>query len=524
VHKQLLPNNVNFEAWVDKTGTKFIEEKPVGKGALCLLQFHMKQNQKRPTFADVDALSNKNFDENQKNYASALTAVKKTLECLEKEDLESKMEACKTQMEKHIYKMQESTKLKAAKQEARLAQVQSVKYIAWKPEVKASGRPQFHDDGTLKGTYVCKYKATKDEFNEVEVGADWAERNVSVVALAYAQQKAYEHSETVEVVDEQGKVRRVRGFVSVENELAKSFVSVENEGVDITFENHNIHKIRYLPGRTVTSTNEFQKDADGKLIWDEEGKPIPLIKKYPEQWQAYSKETRKLQYILKADLLKMTSEKFLEQVKRFSLMKSQGFVNITPGASRAHGEVPDELLTGPPIQYRQMEGQRTCLVSSLSSLLHFVNAKQHAAELFSVRRKLEDSATCWDLLHQYLLHRSPKLKMQKIDYTRISIDAINPDLPIVTCVVGNDCKEDHTVCIYKGWIFDGNFKNALTLNKEALDICCSDEENSHHFERFCNTYTLPYFKQYLDEICVKNRKKAKKKAWKLRKKKQSRDP
>ena len=49
--------------------------------------------------------------------------------------------------------------------------------------------------------------------------------------------------------------------------------------------------------------------------------------------------------------------------------------------------------------------------------------------------------------------------------------------PVVTCLVGNDGQEDHTVTIYKEWIFDGNWSHALALNEESLnEICSSDKK------------------------------------------------
>jgi hypothetical protein len=413
-------------------------------------------------------------------------------------------------MDKLYLKRNEAAKLKTAKTEAFLGHVKKVKFIAWKPDVTASAKPLFNDDCTLKGHYICKYRDETGDFKEVEVSTEWAENNFSVVALAYAQRKAYEHLQTVEVIDDKGKKNLVTGFVSV-----------EDEGVDIPVENHIVHKIRYCPGKTWPSKNTFQKDAAGNFLLDPDGNKIPVMMKIPGQWQAYSKETKQAQYILENELLKFVSSAFLANLKRLSLSKTQCFIEIPPGASRGHVKVPDELLTGPLINYRQVQGKRTCLVSSLSSLLHFVNARQHAAELFYAQRKFNNSVTCWKYLDQYLYEKSPSLKIHRVDSSQISIEDIDPEVPIVTCLAGSDSKEDHTVCIYKGWIFDGNFDNALVLCRDSLDICCSDDEDFQKFQRFCNTYMIPSFHQYLKENNFQDKQKARNQKRKQRKKKTS---
>jgi hypothetical protein len=42
-------------------------------------------------------------------------------------------------------------------------------------------------------------------------------------------------------------------------------------------------------------------------------------------------------------------------------------------------------------------------------------------------------------------------------------------------LLGSDAKTDHAVAITGRWIFDSNFKKALPLTKESLDLCCSDD-------------------------------------------------
>ena len=90
----------------------------------------------------------------------------------------------------------QSDKLEAIKTLASLNNVKRVKYLAWEPEVTSKGDIMYYHDGTLKGEYICIYKEKvpnqKSEYKTVAVSCDWAERNFSIIALAYAQRLGYQ--------------------------------------------------------------------------------------------------------------------------------------------------------------------------------------------------------------------------------------------------------------------------------------------------------------------------------------------
>ena len=60
-------------------------------------------------------------------------------------------------------------------------------------------------------------------------------------------------------------------------------------------------------------------------------------------------------------------------------------------------------------------------------------------------------------LMQYLHY----LKSKKVIITLNNFQKEYYSEPFVTCVKSSDGKEDHTVAIYTGLIFDGNFSHAL---------------------------------------------------------------
>ena len=103
----------------------------------------------------------------------------------------------------------------------------------------------------------------------------------------------------------------------------------------------------------------------------------------------------------------------------------------------------------------------------------------------------------WDVLSCYLIKLSKLLKLESVDYKDKLIEDIDPNTLLITCLRASDGKEDHTVTIYKNWIFDGNFSHALPLNQESLDICCSSDEKTCLYEFMLHTYMLPLFDQYI---------------------------
>ena len=48
----------------------------------------------------------------------------------------------------------------------------------------------------------------------------------------------------------------------------------------------------------------------------------------------------------------------------------------------------NKLNKGPEIKYMQIENEQTCLVTSLSSVLHYAKAYDHASQLFGERKNL----------------------------------------------------------------------------------------------------------------------------------------
>ena len=120
---------------------------------------------------------------------------------------------------------------------------------------------------------------------------------------------------------------------------------------------------------------------------------------------------------------------------------------------------------------------------------------------------------------------SSKLHTQRIQLEYDMLFEETHYFPIITFLEGSNGKKDHTIAIYKGLIFNGNFKNALHLSQEALDLCCSEDDQKALFVEFHWSYIFHHFEEYLfhhdQGNKIKNKKK--KQADKKRQRKQRPD-
>ena len=169
---------MNYEHWLDDSGLRFKDDLPEGKGAFDLTAFTMGPDQNPPTFNDVQGLDNDNFIEIQVDKTQALKHYREVLQCLSGAKYEKELAARKDKCQKLLLKKRHKANAKLAKQEATLAQVSLIKYIAWHPELSVAGNPIKYLDNTLKGHYVAKYLDDGDNvMHDMEMMTDWAEKN-----------------------------------------------------------------------------------------------------------------------------------------------------------------------------------------------------------------------------------------------------------------------------------------------------------------------------------------------------------
>lgn len=197
----------------------------------------------------------------------------------------------------------------------------------------------------------------------------------------------------------------------------------------------------------------------------------------------------------------LVSTHFLEQVKRMSTKGRKKFVGVPPGDAKMHSSFPQGLSKGPEIKYKQSNEERICLVASFASFLHSVDCRQHAAQLFNEKHKIQENAEVWPKFMKFMTSTlSPHLNLERFQCDEETLSKFAfPDLPIVTSVVDSRGQDDHCITIYKNWIYDGNFTHALPLNQESLDNCCSSDKLKLSFMSMKDTYYIPAFDTYLQK-------------------------
>ena len=204
-------------------------------------------------------------------------------------------------------------------------------------------------------------------------------------------------------------------------------------------------------------------------------------------------------------------------------MKKSSFVPMPPGDCRAHAGYPYDLEDKPKLRFFQPVGSRICLTTSFANCFYFCDCRNHAGMVFN-NQKLTLRPDAMHLFKEFLVTLSGLLKhknLVQLEISQLSSDFYNQ--AVVTCIKGSDGKEDHTIAIYSGWIFDGTFTHALPLSRESLDHCCLSDDVACHFVSFVNPFVLPYFEEYVKKHNQGSKqshsKKVSKKKKRLKKKK-----
>ena len=100
------------------------------------------------------------------------------------------------------------------------------------------------------------------------------------------------------------------------------YVDVTSYGAHIKIKNFKITKIRYIPKTTCLTGPTYLKNAEGKYVYESDGRRKKLIKSmktYPAKWMAYSLKTDKKLEIEHKHLRETISEMFLNQAKEVGL-------------------------------------------------------------------------------------------------------------------------------------------------------------------------------------------------------------
>jgi hypothetical protein len=175
----------------------------------------------------------------------------------------------------------------------------------------------------------------------------------------------------------------------------------------------------------------------------------------------------------------------VQTVQEKARMDQTKFIRIPVGNSRPVISTKD-IKKNPVVEYTE-NGTDTCLFTSLSSVLHFMEYEDVAFQIdelkidFMKNHYKDDFEIIMGVIVCFVQQKSYDYFRTNYDFRRIK-SPITMNL-ISTCqqmqetmyhvvLRSDDGAQNHAVCIYKNWIFDGNFSNALPLSKESLDRCC----------------------------------------------------
>jgi hypothetical protein len=301
------------------------------------------------------------------------------------------------------------------------------------------------------------------------------------------------------------------------------YVNVEGKEVCLQLDNFSLNKVRYRPSMKVKYGDMYEKDEDGNYIYNNWGSRIPVerpIKTIPEKWLCFLEKANKKIEVTYQYLQENLKQRFLDEVREAGIKKSIKYIKIPPGRSTNHNDISDNILQGPKQKYYQKEGERTCLNVSFANMLYYCNSQEHAMQVFNQRLFMEDRSQIWSYFNDFLKMLSPLLSSEKVS---LEIESLHEEyyyLPVVTYLKGLDGKDDHTVTIYKGLIFDGNFTNALHISKNSLNACCSSNDQKATFVEFKDSYVFEVYGKYLNEYDNGDKMDKKRKKRNMKKKNQ----
>ena len=123
---------------------------------------------------------------------------------------------------------------------AALHNIYRVKAFSWTPSaISASGSPVRSNGGTLKEKYYCRYKDHNNKMKDTVVILHWAEKQFSIMALAYVQKIFYNMTKKELCKDDPDHPVDDHGHVDV-----------ELEGVEMEYNNTVSNRVKLTPEKS----------------------------------------------------------------------------------------------------------------------------------------------------------------------------------------------------------------------------------------------------------------------------------
>ena len=298
---------------------------------------------------------------------------------------------------------------------------------------------------------------------------DWVEDNFTVEALTIVQQVAREGRLAYKIQDSSYSEE---GFMPLGKAL-----KYMHEG-----QQKQISKMRYIPPKQETNLL-------GETVWRKEAwRGLIQTSRYETSEQVILDKEWVFENIDKHMC------KFLKDVRNKE--GHRGFVFIPEGDNEQHAaEAVKYLENAPSVKYCNngvAKALRRCVLDSAASGLAYLGFDRLAILIGSTREDPTTTANPMSLLGSILQEKTIKEGERQIfEYLSLNKkrvkhwNALESPKEYMLCVLGirsSDGKSDHAICIVNGeWIFDSNFRKALPMNMESLDLCSSSDERETKF-------------------------------------------
>ena len=185
----------------------------------------------------------------------------------------------------------------------------------------------------------------------------------------------------------------------------------------------------------------------------------------------------------------LSEKEVVQALKRKCKNKPNEWRNIPVGNFRQKQNEECLSTSAPEIFYRQLNGENTCVFTSLANGLRYCGdlvAADFLIKNMKERLKEPDRITSAMYLLRNSVHKyNPWYVLKKRKRYGRSFDIFSDisSFPTIYVLEGNDGATTHAVTVVDSWVFDSNACYAKPLTQETLDWCCSSIEREVKFYR-----------------------------------------
>ena len=178
-------------------------------------------------------------------------------------------------------------------------------------------------------------------------------------------------------------------------------------------------------------------------------------------------------------------EEFLNLVKQKSRRDQKKFIKLPIGKAKPLSS-PTCNLNNPEIRYLQ-NGKDNCVFASIASALSYMGYStistliwKYESEFTKTQFQKNTYGSVVQILHDKIGSYNIKDFNQNYQLRRITepdkfnlveMGKLNPNILYHVVLVGSDGSENHCVCVFDNFIFDGNYTHAWILEQESLNEC-----------------------------------------------------